>query len=482
MTKQKQAFTLVELIVVITILAILWTIAFISLQWYSKDARDSIRISDTSNMKTSLELFHLNAGKYPLPDDNGSLTYSWNTLFYQWYFWDNVIKNISRNMTEVPRDPLTGKRYIYSVSNNRNELEILSLLEWDWIALNIIWQTSAAWTEVIPIITWNYNGLFIKTSAHIVPIPSIINTEVRNWVTSEITQLTLESTVIDRWDNVPEQWNVVASTWSLIWLVLTWALIPDADADDETKAAVIEVIKAAYVSETALNTNWVYNYVLNESVDNATLAWLFDTIVLNETIRVITPSFTCWDSVSAWWETYTTTLWPDLNCWTSQNMNHWIMLTWSTVPSDINIIEKWCYSDDSNNCDTDWWFYTWSEAMWFDVSCDTNNCIAPENTTYSVCWQLWTWWFLPTTDQWLALTEAWATWWTWNKFSWIVSTLPGYRGPIPNFSNRLSSGNWWTSTERDITLSWSRNLFLNATVYGFSYFKNNGFSVVCIKN
>jgi len=32
----KKAFTLVELIVVITILAILWTIAFISLQGYSR--------------------------------------------------------------------------------------------------------------------------------------------------------------------------------------------------------------------------------------------------------------------------------------------------------------------------------------------------------------------------------------------------------------------------------------------------------------
>jgi len=30
---KNQAFTLVELIVVITILAILWSIAFISLQW-----------------------------------------------------------------------------------------------------------------------------------------------------------------------------------------------------------------------------------------------------------------------------------------------------------------------------------------------------------------------------------------------------------------------------------------------------------------
>jgi hypothetical protein len=32
-------------------------------------------------------------------------------------------------MTEVPTDPLTDKKYIYSVANNKNELEILSLLE-----------------------------------------------------------------------------------------------------------------------------------------------------------------------------------------------------------------------------------------------------------------------------------------------------------------------------------------------------------------
>jgi prepilin-type N-terminal cleavage/methylation domain-containing protein len=45
-----RAFTLVELIVVISILAILWTIAFISLQNYSKDARDIKRLSDVRNL------------------------------------------------------------------------------------------------------------------------------------------------------------------------------------------------------------------------------------------------------------------------------------------------------------------------------------------------------------------------------------------------------------------------------------------------
>lgn len=52
--KNNKGFTLVELIVVITILAILWTIAFISLQWYSSDARDSTRISDTASMNKVL--------------------------------------------------------------------------------------------------------------------------------------------------------------------------------------------------------------------------------------------------------------------------------------------------------------------------------------------------------------------------------------------------------------------------------------------
>ncbi len=44
------AFTLVELIVVITILAILGTIGFLSLQGYSSSARDSTRSSDLASI------------------------------------------------------------------------------------------------------------------------------------------------------------------------------------------------------------------------------------------------------------------------------------------------------------------------------------------------------------------------------------------------------------------------------------------------
>jgi prepilin-type N-terminal cleavage/methylation domain-containing protein len=56
MRNTKSAFTLVELIVVITILAILGTIAFISLQGYSADARNSKRISDLGNIQSAITL------------------------------------------------------------------------------------------------------------------------------------------------------------------------------------------------------------------------------------------------------------------------------------------------------------------------------------------------------------------------------------------------------------------------------------------
>lgn len=54
--RNKGAFTLIELIVTVTILAILWTIAFISLSWYSWDARDSKRISDIKNLANKINI------------------------------------------------------------------------------------------------------------------------------------------------------------------------------------------------------------------------------------------------------------------------------------------------------------------------------------------------------------------------------------------------------------------------------------------
>lgn len=57
--KKTKAFTLSELIVVISILAILGTIALLTLSGYLKNARDSKRLTDLDNIKQTLELFRI---------------------------------------------------------------------------------------------------------------------------------------------------------------------------------------------------------------------------------------------------------------------------------------------------------------------------------------------------------------------------------------------------------------------------------------
>ena len=299
MNKQKkQAFTLVELIVVITILAILWTIAFISLQWYSRDSRDSVRISDVSNMKTSLELFHLDAWKYPLPDDADEVTFSGWVLWYQWTFGNQVRKNVSRNMAEVPTDPLMDKEYIYSVLNNRNELEILALLEWDVAAMNDA-QVYAWSLEVTPRVDGNYNGLYVKTSDYIVPLPSILTAEdTTGWL--EIDANNIASQITHLGDNIPVIWNVASNTWALSGLKLSvYTGSITSESTDEQKVALMDALIWAY-SWSSLDNSWLIKTVLSKT-GTGDIVSMIDSVVLWDSTNVGSSSFSSsseWSSIT----------------------------------------------------------------------------------------------------------------------------------------------------------------------------------------
>lgn len=78
-----RAFTLVELIVVITILAILGTIGFVSLQSYSLLARDSKRIADAKMFAKALNIYETRNNELPYPDDMATITGSGVVFSYQ---------------------------------------------------------------------------------------------------------------------------------------------------------------------------------------------------------------------------------------------------------------------------------------------------------------------------------------------------------------------------------------------------------------
>jgi len=140
MKNSKKAFTLVELIVVITILAILWTIAFISLQWYSKDTRNSVRLSDLSNINKMLWIKMVTAGKVPVPDNYVEITASWVTLNYQGEAWGNVLPALW--VSNWWKDPKDETYYTYSTNTNLTKYQLLWFMEGDAIA-SVLTETFA---------------------------------------------------------------------------------------------------------------------------------------------------------------------------------------------------------------------------------------------------------------------------------------------------------------------------------------------------
>jgi prepilin-type N-terminal cleavage/methylation domain-containing protein len=295
--KSNSAFTLVELIVVITILAILGTIAFISLQWYSADARDSSRISDVNHIKTSLELFSLATWKYPLPDNPEDVTYSWWTVvvWKQWTIWDTVTSQLSRNLNSKPTDPLYETEYIYSTLENGSKYEIMSVYEslaYNNLLLNSIYVANPATVRV----TWTYNWLYVKSWNYIIPTPSIITSLNPAWLDFNATTIT--SQVIDNWTNIPDigTSKVSQSTWWLIFStfeVYNWILNKDSSTGSFLWA--YNALANTY-SGSSIENNWIINSLLTKTTDDEKINFA-KTVILNTTSAIASSSTTTYSCI-----------------------------------------------------------------------------------------------------------------------------------------------------------------------------------------
>lgn len=115
MRNTNKGFTLVELIVVITILAILGTIAFISLQGYSQDAKNSKVSSDLRSLTTSIET-GITKGDFTLLSINDNSASSTNevldtaTITYRSSTWANLTGALSTVTYEVGNVDFTALR------------------------------------------------------------------------------------------------------------------------------------------------------------------------------------------------------------------------------------------------------------------------------------------------------------------------------------------------------------------------------------
>ena len=99
MCKKPKGFTLIEMLIVITIIALLASIILVGMGSARAKARDSRRIADLHNVQNALELYFSKNGKYPTATN-----------------WDDLITDLTNadiGINQIPKDPLNNTTYIY---------------------------------------------------------------------------------------------------------------------------------------------------------------------------------------------------------------------------------------------------------------------------------------------------------------------------------------------------------------------------------
>lgn len=99
---KRKGFTLIEVLIVVAIVGILASVVLVGLGPVQRRGRDARRISDLRQAQTGLELYYNKRGEYPPTSDWASLT--------------SALKNAGIGVSNIPKDPSSGKTYQY-VSN-----------------------------------------------------------------------------------------------------------------------------------------------------------------------------------------------------------------------------------------------------------------------------------------------------------------------------------------------------------------------------
>lgn len=468
MNKQKNNylkwFTIVELIVVILVLAILWTIAFVSLQWYSKDARDSTRLTDLKTISKTLELYKIRDGVYPLPENWTEITFSWAEVWTQGIFWEQTRKDLSRYaiISTAPKDPLTLNHFTYSVLNTRTEYELWAILEW-WIVKFIPISTTYAWEDLATAyIKWDYNWLVAKVSTwttnYVLAVPSIINSDLS--VKSYETIVLNKSLVYNWYKNLPSSysWTTYNTLWeSNLNLVSTWNIV----VYNGTISSLSDINNLKTLSQ---NLQLVYSWTLMSAIPDIQRILLIDTNNRQDINNV------AWEIVNKylWWNVEFSTDIGSFNCdygytwnWTNciktiftktelDNITSSFLWDWWLInnPTSLSIPNLWENISVLITKDISWatkfWNIKYINNSWLLTASIINETEPPVNlqlshvswkNTFSISWVAGVW-------NWECIIQYNKNW-IWTDISWGIFDCDSNIINIPV----TLPGDWWIDSD-----------------------------------
>ena len=124
--KNNDGFTLAELVVVISILAVLSTISFLYFADNISATRDTKRLSDIAWVETALKSYKQTKWSFPFPWEYFNITNNGFVVAHQWKLDKNVRLS---TLEKLPEDPKNKTPYIYSITHTKQEFQLAATLE-----------------------------------------------------------------------------------------------------------------------------------------------------------------------------------------------------------------------------------------------------------------------------------------------------------------------------------------------------------------
>lgn len=392
--KKIRAFTLVEVLITILVLAILTTITFLSYNNYSSTARDSSRILDVANITSWINSYLTNWWALPMPEwVVSSWTINWKEVAYKWLFWDNIAKLAW--LQKTPTDPLNKQYYIYWVSSDLKYYQV-------WVTLEN-WNISFEKNLIIQDIYWANNQGISKVKGNYV-WNLLFSTWGKNYITNIPSLIFNFSWSTNSW------WNLL--DWNNTYFVIDWNTNLPYKLDENTKinnkdwqVILQDLTKNSGSTLLAID---ITNYT-NWTTD---ISNIFSWSTLNnfwyslDSIKKITQKSTSsqsvitytncyvWNYSNSWsqtynlptnlsnWDSYTWVINSPIANWTNNYTAKLSCINWTVVVNSENVI---------HNCNSGYtWDWSWCNVASQTVSCTWLPANASWNTVSSIT-QNWNW-------------------------------------------------------------------------------------------
>lgn len=128
MNDARSAFTLVELLIIVAILSVLSSAAFVGIRRSQVAAMNNKVVADLAAIENALEQYRQDYGGYPLPvlsadknilcfDSNLAYVHDCGGAIFMQAQIDNTVLT-KRYLQQVPADPRTGSRYAYGITTD----------------------------------------------------------------------------------------------------------------------------------------------------------------------------------------------------------------------------------------------------------------------------------------------------------------------------------------------------------------------------